>query len=161
MSPHPDTLPPDLVDVVIRHPRERLSKCSLEPLRGRPDLLFHTAREDFHFDATGYILLKVDAPELSRKDSGLPLLLLDSTWRLLPRLESALTGQPVPRSLPARVRTAYPRVSKISLDPSRGLASVEALYLARRLQGRDASGLLDQYHWREPFLAQFQENSPF
>lgn len=161
MSPHPDPDAPPLLDVIIRHPRERLSKCSLEPLRGRPDLLFHTATEGFRFDATGYILLRVDAPELSPRDAALPLLLLDSTWRLLPRLEAALTGQPVPRSLPAAVRTAYPRVSKISLDPIRGLASVEALFLARKLQHRDTTGLLDHYHWRDPFLAQFRENSLF
>ena len=153
-SPDPD--PPRLQDIVIRHPKERLSKCSLESLRGRPDILFHSARQGFSFDSTGYVLLRVDAPVLSAADKDLPILLLDSTWRLLPKLEAAITGTPVPRSLPNWIQTAYPRVSKIIPDPARGLASVEALYAARLLQGRDTTGLLDHYHWREPFLAQFE-----
>lgn len=142
-------------DVVIRHPKERKSKCSLQPLVGRKDIRFLEARPGFTFDATGYVLLSVDAPVLSEQDAGLPLLLLDSTWRLLPKLEAALTGSPVARSLPACLKTAYPRVSKISADPARGLASVEAFYAARLLQGRPVQGLLDQYHWREEFLRQF------
>lgn len=152
--PAQDSTP--LVDVVIRHPRERKSKCSLQPLRNRPDLRFLTAREGFSFDATGYVLLSLDAPVLSPADAPFPLLLLDSTWRLLPRLERAITGDPLRRSLPARLRTACPRVSKIAPDPPRGLASVEALYAARLLQDRPRAGLLDHYRWREHFLAQFR-----
>lgn len=147
-----------LKDVIIRHPKERLSKCSLQPLKGREDLDFHTARPGFSFDASGYILLSVDAPVLSEQDSAMPLLLLDSTWRLLPKLENSLTGNPLPRSLPPHLKTAYPRVSKVSEDPAAGLASVEALYCARLLQGRPTEGLLDHYHWKEQFLQQFQES---
>jgi pre-rRNA-processing protein TSR3 len=154
-DPLPGIPADSLQDVVIRHPRERKSKCSLEPLRGRPDIRFETAHPGFRFDATGFILLRLDAPVLSEADAHLPLLILDSTWRLLPRVEACLTGSPVPRSLPPSLLTAYPRISKISSDPARGLASVEALYAARLLQGRPVQGLLDQYHWRAGFLAQF------
>lgn len=140
---------------IIRHPKERKSKCTLEPLRGRPGLEFFEAKPTFRFDATGYLLLAVDAPELSPEDAGRPLLLLDSTWRLLPQLMDRLDGEAIPRSLPGDVRTAYPRVSKISDDPTRGLASVEALYLAKRLLGEDDPTLLDHYYWREDFLRQF------
>lgn len=142
-------------DVVIRHPRERRSKCSLEPLRHRPDLRFLKATPDFRFDATGYLLLAVDAPLLSPADPPLPLLLLDSTWRLLPALRKQLRGQPLPRSLPPSLLTAYPRTSKLAPDPPAGLASVEALYAARLLLGRPVSGLLDAYPWRAAFLHQF------
>lgn len=144
-------------DVIIRHPRERKSKCSLEPLRGRSDITFLTARNGLAFDATGYLLLCLDAPVVSKADTALPILLLDSTWRLLPRLEACIHGAPVRRSLPATLRTAYPRVSKISRDPARGLASVEAFYAARYLQGRPVEGLLDHYHWRDAFLAEFEK----
>ena len=154
--PDPDSARPGTgVDVVIRHPRERKAKCSLQPLVGRPDIRFLQARPGFSFDATGYILLRLDAPVLSPLDAPLPLLLLDSTWRLLPQLEATLSGSPVARSLPGSVRTAYPRSSKIFPDPLHGLASIEALYLARRLQNRPTKGLLDAYHWRDSFLAQF------
>ena len=91
--------------VVIRHPKERVSKCSLQPLKGRVGIQFYKATDSFRFDATGFILLAVDAPLLTMADAMLdeadaarlniqaivsaaqmqarPLLLLDSTWRLL------------------------------------------------------------------------------
>lgn len=163
--------------LILRHPKERLSKCSLEPLRGRADLAFVKATERVVVDVTGFILLAVDAPVLSLEDAvvdaeeaaglretveaqGLvftgqrPLLLLDSTWRLLYQLEACLRGVPLRRSLPGGITTAYPRVSKIADDPTTGLASVEALYLARKLLGDDDPSLLQHYHWRENFFAQ-------
>ncbi|MGE9294662.1 MAG: hypothetical protein ACQKBV_00025 [Puniceicoccales bacterium] len=140
--------------VIVRHPKERLSKCTLEPLRGRPGIDFHRATDAFRFDATGYTLLALDAPELSPADAGRPLLLLDSTWRLLPQLMEKIDGKPIHRTLPGNVRTAYPRVSKIAEDPLGGLASIEALYLAKKLIGEDDPSLLDHYYWREQFLAQ-------
>ncbi|MEO0795144.1 MAG: hypothetical protein AAFX93_08285 [Verrucomicrobiota bacterium] len=142
--------------VIIRHPKERLSKCTLEPLRGRPDLVFHRASESFEFDATGYTLLAMDSPELSPEDAGRPLLLLDATWRLLPQVVECVIGESIPRTLPANIKTAYPRISKIAEDPLGGLASVEALYLAHRMLGHDDPTLLEHYYWREEFLSQFQ-----
>ncbi len=140
--------------IVVRHPKERIAKCSLRHLHGRQDVEFHRATRGFRIDATGMLLLAVDAPELSPADAGPPLLLLDSTWRHLPALVARVDGQPIHRSLPAWARTAYPRVSKVFDDPSRGLASVEALYLARRILGDDDRTLLDGYHWKDEFLAQ-------
>ncbi len=137
---------------VIRHPKERISKCSLEPLRGRPEITFIKASKDLTFDCTGYILLAIDAPELSSLDVHCPILLLDSTWRLLPELEACLIGEPIRRSLPSMVRTAYPRVSKIFSDPLQGLASVEALYLCKYILGENDISLLDAYHWKDEFL---------
>ncbi|HLQ38324.1 MAG TPA: hypothetical protein VK348_11005 [Planctomycetota bacterium] len=137
---------------VIRHVKERLSKCSLRHLHGRPELLFLRAKPGFSFDATGFTLLVVDAPVLTPADAGRPLLLLDSTWRWLPQLAACVRGAPVPRSIPPGVRTAYPRSSKLWPDPERGLASVEALYVARRLLGDDDPSLLAGYHWQQEFL---------
>lgn len=166
--------------VIIRHPKERLSKCSLEPLRAenRDGFTFLKASEELRFDATGFLLLAVDAPQIRSADAQLteeeiahlkqvhpqlgfassqllmrrPLLLLDSTWRLLPQLQACVTGNPVQRSLPTSVTTAYPRISKISADPQGGLASIEALYLALKLLGEDEPSLLDSYHWKNAFL---------
>ena len=50
------------------------------------------------------------------------------------------------------IRTAYPRSSKLFEDPDGGLATVEALYAAHRILGKDIHGLLDYYHWAEQFL---------
>jgi pre-rRNA-processing protein TSR3 len=141
-----------LADVIIRHPRERKSKCSLEPLRGRADLIFLTASPQLRFDATGYILLDPSAPCLCAEDQHLPLLILDSTWKLLPKLTSCIAGEPVRRALPDSIHTAYPRASKDGSDPNNGLASVEALFAARHIQRRSVHGILQHYHWREAFL---------
>ncbi|MEM7206081.1 MAG: hypothetical protein AAF628_37850 [Planctomycetota bacterium] len=141
---------------VIRHPKERIAKCSLRFLHDRPEFTFLKARPGFTFDATGYLLLAVDAPVLTAADAGVPLLLLDSTWRYLPQLKAALRGEPAARrALPPGIRTAYPRTSRLVPDPEHGLASVEALYAAKRLLGEDDPSLLDGYHWRDEFLAQF------
>jgi pre-rRNA-processing protein TSR3 len=145
---------------VIRHAKERVSKCSLRLLHDRPGFTFLRARPGFRFDASGFLLLAVDAPPLSPADAGHPLLLLDSTWRHLPRLAACLTGTPIRRSIPGALRTAYPRVSRVFADPAAGLASVEALYAALRLLGEDDPSLLDGYHWREEFLAQFEDRGP-
>lgn len=136
---------------VIRHQKERRSKCSLTPLEGRSDIEFFRARAGWEFDVTGYTVLAMGAPLLSGEDAGRPLLLLDSTWRLLPQLEACLRGVGMYRTLPA-VETAYPRISKIAHDPTGGLASVEALYLARLLVGVRDDSLLHGYYWREQFL---------
>lgn len=136
---------------VIRHPKERRRKCSLTPLEGRADIRFYRARPEWTFDITGFTVLALGAPELSVKDAGRPLLLLDSTWRLLPQLEACLIGDGVRRTLPA-VRSAYPRVSKIAEDPAGGLASVEALFLAKLLLGERDDTLLANYYWRSEFL---------
>ncbi len=138
--------------IVIRHPKERLSKCTLEPLRERADLTFYGAKKGFKFDAKGHILLALDAPPLSPADAGRPLLLLDSTWRRLPQLEASLVGKPLRRSLPAGFETAYPRVSKIFTNPEGGLASVEALYVAKKILGDDDPAILNDYRWKEDFL---------
>ena len=140
---------------VIRHAKERISKCSLRFLHDRPEITFYKATAGFRFDATSFLLLAVDAPTLSPADRGHPLLLLDSTWRYLPQLAGCLDGEPIRRSLPSDVVTAYPRVSRIYEDPARGLASVEALYAAARLLGCDDPTLLDGYRWKQEFLAQF------
>ncbi len=136
---------------IIRHPKERRSKCSLTPLEGREALSFHRARLGWTFDMTGFTVLALGAPEMSEADAGRPILLLDSTWRLLPQVEACLVGEGVRRTLPA-VPTAYPRISKIAEDPMGGLASVEALYLARLLIGERDDSLLSSYHWRKEFL---------
>jgi pre-rRNA-processing protein TSR3 len=143
---------------VIRHPKEKIRKCSLRFLHERPEMTFLRGNPGFVFDATGFTLLAVDAEPLSTKDNERPLLLLDSTWRWLPQLLACVSGEPIRRSIPGNVRTAYPRISKVFEDPEAGLASIEALYLARKLLGDDDPTLLDGYHWKDPFLQSLQQS---
>ena len=139
---------------VIYHPKEKWSKCSLQHLLPRDDITFLKAGPNFTFEVGSFILLHSEAAPLRPTDFGRPLLILDSSWRLLPSLERCLLGKPPRRSLPREAKTVYPRKSKIFSDPVNGLASVEALYLARKILGYDDPTVLDGYTWKSQFLAQ-------
>jgi pre-rRNA-processing protein TSR3 len=149
--------------VIIRHCRENLKKCSLRGLEPRTDFQFFTYP---HFSAPlpnlkGYILLTLEAQPLTAEDSESGLLLLDGTWRYAEKMEKFIQERTpeislIRRSLPSHYRTAYPRVQNDCIDPTRGLSSIEAIYLCYRLLGRETEGLLDQYYWRKPFLEKNQ-----
>lgn len=136
--------------IIVVHPREKRSKCTVEPLRGRPDFVFWTFPEKGSEPLDGYVRLGLGGPQLSPADADHGLLVLDGTWRLASRMEPMFADLPV-RSLPDW-KTAYPRTSKLFEDPVQGLATIEAVYLAYKLLGRDTTGLLDEYYWADEFL---------
>ncbi|MCI5052345.1 MAG: hypothetical protein MRY21_04320 [Simkaniaceae bacterium] len=131
--------------IILRHRKENLKKCSLRGLESREDMQFLTYPRDPLPDLTGYVMLGFDGPELSPQDDK--LFMLDGTWNYAERMERVLTLPPT-RSLPKGLRTAYPRRQ----DVDAGLASIEALYIAYLLMGRDPTGLLDNYYWKDKFL---------
>ena len=136
--------------VIVRHTKENPRKCSILPLRGRPDLVFLNYPVRVRPPLEGYIRLAADGPELTAADADRGLLLLDGSWRWAAAMTRDFADVP-PRSL-SGWRTAYPRVSKLGTDPDNGLASVEALYVAYRILGRPTDGLLDHYRWAADFL---------
>lgn len=138
--------------IILRHKRENLKKCSLKGLEQRKDMVFLTYPTSLIPDLTGYCVLTLDAPLLSLEDAHLGLFLIDGTWRYAEKMAKSVQGPYVCRSLPSHFRTAYPRRQLDCPDPERGLASVEALYLAYSILGRNTEGLLDNYHWKEQFL---------
>ncbi len=136
--------------IIMVHPKEKRSKCSVEPLRGRKDFVFWKYPHVVDESLDGYVRLGLGGPELSHEDAECGLLLLDGTWRLAGKMEEDFADVPV-RTLPVW-ETAYPRTSKLFEDPLGGLATIEAVVAAFSILGRDVSGLLDEYHWREEFL---------
>jgi pre-rRNA-processing protein TSR3 len=141
---------PDVL--ILRDPRESWKRCSLAPLRGTEGVTFREYRADRTVDATGRILLNHEGPPLTADDAGRDVLLVDSSWRRLPKLLDTVVGEPVVRSLPPLV-TAFPRKSRIFDDPDAGLASVEALYAALAILGHPRPELLAEYHFADAFLA--------
>jgi pre-rRNA-processing protein TSR3 len=141
--------------IILRHRKENLKKCSLRGLEERPDFRFFTYPKETLPDLTGYVLLTIDAPLLTAADRDFGIFLIDGTWTYAERMERQL---PTPhrferRSLPTHYRTAYPRRQHHDCpDPSRGLASIEALYVAYAILGRNAEGLLNHFYWKEEFL---------
>jgi pre-rRNA-processing protein TSR3 len=141
------------MDVLIVHdPREPAKKCSLTPLRGMRGVCFVPLRGDTRVDAGRRIWLHPDGDELRPDDRGIGLLLIDCTWRRVPKLSTRIDGELLRRRLPKLV-TAYPRRSKLIPDPEHGLASVEALYAAIALLDAPCPALLAHYRWAAEFLA--------
>lgn len=143
-----------LPTVIYRHKKENLKKCSLRGLEDRKDMQFYTYPKNSLPNLSSYLLLTLDAPVLQKEDASLGLFLIDGTWKHATVMYKQLTTPHLftVRSLPTEVQTAYPRRQEDCLDPSRGLASVEALFVAYILLGRDPQGLLDNYYWKDTFL---------
>jgi len=139
---------------ILRHRRENLRKCSLRGLERREDLQFYVYPKDLLPPLHHTVLLTLDAPILSPSDACCNLLLIDGTWRHAKTMYEQLPKPHLfsPRSLPPEWRTAYPRRQEDCEDPTRGLASVEALYIAYLLLDRNPKGILDYYHWKEAFF---------
>ena len=119
-------------------------------LREREDFTFYTFPK-IPSDLDGYVRLGLGGPVVSDADATSGLLILDGTWSNIGPMELAFASVPV-RTLPAVV-TAYPRTSKLTVDPDGGLATIEAIYAAYRILGRSTDGLLDHYHWAAEFVA--------
>ena len=137
--------------IIVVHPREKRSKCTVEPLRNRSEYVFWTFPEPGDESLEAYVRLGFGGPVLSEADDGhRGLLVLDGTWKLAGRMENVFNDIPI-RSLP-ETQTAYPRTSKIWDDPHGGLATIEAIYVANRLLNRPVDGLLDEYYWADQFL---------
>lgn len=142
--------------VILQHARENIKKCTLTPLRYKKEVHFYTYPSDLlklknHHP---FVLLDFEGPVLSPPDSQWPILLIDATWRYAKKMKKALPSELVwvARSLPSSFSTAYPRKQTDCLNPDRGLASVEALYLAYYLMGYRVEELLQDYYWKDLFL---------
>ncbi|KAG6559221.1 hypothetical protein RHABOEDO_000591 [Candidatus Rhabdochlamydia oedothoracis] len=144
--------------IILRHRKENLKKCSLRGIETREDCKFFTYPVQSLPDLSSYVLLTLDAPYLSLKDANYGLFLIDATWRYAQTIFKNLP-QPhrfISRSLPSHFQTAYPRKQDDCLDPQRGLASIEALFLAYYILRRDPKGILDFYHWKNLFIEKNQ-----
>lgn len=139
---------------IIRLNKESPKKCSLTPLRAREDLpidWFHCDLGD-SVEVGEVTLLHPEGTPLGPADACRPLLLVDSSWRDLPRMLRTVSGTMHRRCLPEGLTTAYPRRSKTFADPLSGLASIEALHAALVLLGHRDDSLLDGYHWAAQWL---------
>jgi rRNA small subunit aminocarboxypropyltransferase len=120
------------------------------PLKGRLDILFLNYPLKQKPPLADYVRLAIDGPPLASADADKGILLLDGSWRWSSPMNRDFVEVPA-RSL-SGVLTAYPRRSKLGLDPEEGLASIEALFAAYVILGRPTAGLLDHYRWAEQFL---------
>ena len=108
--------------IIVVHPKERRSKCTVEPLRGREGFVFWKYPRVGEQSLEHYVRLGFGGPLLSRDDASRGLLVLDGTWRWADAMERDFADVPV-RSLP-EWKTAYPRVSKTLEYPAPGMATI-------------------------------------
>lgn len=141
--------------IIVVHPKERRSKCSVQPLRGREGFVFWNYPRRGAESVEGYVRLGLGGLLLSPADVKRGLLVLDGTWRYAAAMERDYADIPV-RSL-GSWQTAYPRMSKIFEDPTAGLATIEAVVAAYVQMGLPIEGLLDQYQWWAEFLEENAE----
>lgn len=144
--------------IIIRHYRERLSKCTVEPLRGRNGYIFRTYQKHGVLDLSGlpdlsdYFRLDPQGVPLDRnRDAGKGILLIDATWRYAEKMIPLFRDLPA-RSLPETLRTAYPRRQFDAPNPETGLASIEALYACLKILGEETDSILDNYHWKDKYI---------
>jgi pre-rRNA-processing protein TSR3 len=148
--------------VIVVHPKERRSKCTILPLRSMSEQFRLRFSRSASAQATGsvdgYIRLDVAGPPLTLADNARGLLILDGSWRWVEDLAIPF-GHLETRSI-SGIQTAYPRTSSFGAMPEGGLATVEALYAAHRILGRPLENLLDTYFWADEFLARNSWSAP-
>lgn len=139
--------------VILRHRKENKKKCSLKGLELREDMRFFEYPKDTLPDLTGYVLLDLDGPPLTKEDKDKGIFLIDATWKYASKMYNQVKEQvKETRRIPKGYYTSYPRKQTGCCEPDAGLASIEALYISYKILGKDTSGLLDHYYWKKPFL---------
>lgn len=150
----PDPYPPT---VIVRHHKENLRKCTVRGFGSRDDtavFVYPDCVETLQ-PLAGRIWLTLKGDPLTSADIDTGLVLLDATWRHEAKMVAGLRSPLMDthrRSIPTGFVTAYPRRQTECPDPSAGLATVEALYIACRILGRDTADLLADYRWADRFL---------
>jgi pre-rRNA-processing protein TSR3 len=150
---------------IVQDYRENRSKCTALPLKvlqGFDFLRLPPPRAgETPAEIPGGVWLLVDGSPLERSDRDHlggdgRVVLFDATWARLEALRRRVRpppgARPQIRSLPADLRTAYPRRSKVYTDPAGGLASVEAIFSATVVLGDPRLEVLAGYRWARKFL---------
>lgn len=87
---------------------------------------------------------------------------IDCVWRRLDVLLSrVIDPSPIFARIPDGFVTAYPRRSAKDTDPSKGLATIEAIFIAAAMLNNVDTSLLSKYYFGDKFLelnrSRFQE----
>jgi pre-rRNA-processing protein TSR3 len=146
-------------EIVVDH-SETANKCTVLPLSYRKDFAIHRFHDnDPSLTLQSHILLHHNGEPLDELDlSGVrQIAVIDSIWRRLPLIQNSIAAPlPILAKIPFGFKTAYPRRSKIENDlndPSGGLATIEAIFIAAALVGRWDLSLLREYYFADQFIA--------
>jgi hypothetical protein len=144
--------------IIISRDSKVEKKCTLYPLRSRPDFSFRTIKDQIPIPSNSILLFPDGEPfsedllydikgDELHKDPVLNIVLIDSRWKKAKGIADKL--QDIRRvSLEGYVTGAQRK----DPPPEGGLASVEALYLASLYLGRPDPTLLSNYHFKDRFF---------
>lgn len=144
-------------EILVDH-SETANKCTILPLAYRSDFRIRRVTAGKILPLHAQFLLHPEGEVLSLEthagDRQADLAAIDCIWRRLAPIMQ-LVATPIPRlvRIPEGFVTAYPRKSRLSFDPPKGLATIEALFIAAALLGNWDETLLREYYFAREFLA--------
>lgn len=142
---------------VILDSGETANKCTIAPLAYRSDFrLYRVKGEDTLGPLASEILLHPEGPcltEIKKSVQVKGIATIDCVWRRVdPIIRRVAAPLPMLARIPDGFQTAYPRHSKHGFDPDCGLATIEAIFVARALLGVWDVTLLSHYHFGPEFV---------
>ena len=143
---------------VILDSGETANKCTIAPLSYRSDFhLFRVKGAGAFGPFRSSILLHHEGECLTRirKSFGevQGIASIDCVWRRLDVLISRVAGKlPTLARIPDGFVTAYPRHSARNTDPTAGLATIEAIFVASAMLGNWDATLFSEYYFGRKFL---------
>jgi pre-rRNA-processing protein TSR3 len=141
-------------EIIVDH-GESSNKCTILPLTYRPD--FRILRGSKAMGLDSEILLHPEGTPLDQltqlRGTVQTVAAIDCVWRRLDPILRRLR-KPLPQAvgIPDGFVTAYPRRSKMTVDPTGGLATIEALFIAAAFIGTWDESLLKEYFSADEFL---------
>jgi pre-rRNA-processing protein TSR3 len=140
---------------------ETPNKCTIAPLSYRSDFhLFDVWGEGPLGPLSAPILLHHEGAcltEIRNTSKMAPALAsVDCVWRRLPKLINRIEwindSKPILVKIPPGFKTVYPRTGRPNADPSEGLATIEAIFIATSLLGNWDPTLLAHYYFGREFV---------
>jgi pre-rRNA-processing protein TSR3 len=136
---------------------ETSNKCTIAPLADRIDFsLFRVKGNNRLGPLRSPILLHHEGQcltQIRETETVTGIASVDCVWRRLDILIRRIEGPlPVLARIPEGFETAYPRHNKNNDDPSGGLATIEAIFVASAILGNWDVSLLCQYYFGRKFV---------
>jgi pre-rRNA-processing protein TSR3 len=145
---------------VIIDTGEKANKCTIVPLAHREDFRLLKVGREVLGPLRSPIFLHPEGECLSQIDLSIfksspvqGIACIDCVWRRLDGLLKRIEGpMPTRARIPDGILTAYPRHSIFDTDPSGGLATIEAIFVAACMLGHFDLSLLSEYYFGLEFL---------
>ncbi len=143
---------------VVIEKSETPNKCTIAPLSNRHDFkLIEIKGPGVFGPLKANVLLHHEGKCLTSfadsKNAIQGIAAIDCVWRRLDQHMTRLTGVlPELARIPEGFVTAYPRKSFHDLDPTDGLATIEAIFIASAMLGNWDVSLLSEYYFGSEFI---------